>query len=38
MRNGTGVMTPAELSDEALVGLMAGEDKRAVKLLYMRQS
>jgi RNA polymerase sigma-70 factor, ECF subfamily len=45
MRNGvthfntstkTGVMAPAELSDEALVRLMAGEDKRAVKLLSMR--
>jgi len=45
MRNGntqfnastkTGVMAPAELSDEALVRLMASENKRAVKLLYMR--
>jgi RNA polymerase sigma-70 factor (ECF subfamily) len=45
MRNGntqfntstkTVVMAPAELSDEALIRLMAGGDKRAVKLLYMR--
>jgi RNA polymerase sigma-70 factor (ECF subfamily) len=32
----TGVTAPGELSDEALVRLMAGEDKRAVKLLYLR--
>ena len=45
MRNGntqfdtstkSGAKAPAELSDEALVRLMADEDKRAVKLLYMR--
>lgn len=29
-------MAPAELSDEALVQLMAEEDKRALKLLYLR--
>jgi len=29
-------MAPAQISDEALVRLMADEDKRAVKLLYMR--
>jgi RNA polymerase sigma-70 factor, ECF subfamily len=30
------VAGPAELSDEALVQLMADEDKRALKLLYLR--